>query len=109
MKENPPTNESNAEKILNERKVLKAFDEIIDGGYEILRSLENEEGLYILEVQTIDEDGDKVLFHYIREGSYPESFSKETVIDVTFFMDNMPVGGYAVAKYKDGVWIPEAD
>lgn len=108
MNENIPTNENQAEKILNEREVLNMFEEITGGDFEISRSLENEDGLYILEVQTKDEAGDIVQYNYIREGKYLEGSSSETVIDVVFFSDGIPVGGHSIKKYKGGVWVEEA-
>lgn len=109
MSENIPTNEDSAEKFPNEREVLNEFDEIIGGDYEIFRSHEDEEGIYILEVRTTDEMGDTVQYNYIRAGSYSEGSSTETVIDVVFFMGDVPCGGHAVKKYKEGVWVSDVD
>lgn len=109
MTENTPTNENNAEKILNEREVLNVFDEIIEGEYEIFRSLEDENGLYILEVRAMDAGGDIVQYNYVRKNSNPKNFSTETVIDVVFFMGDVPCGGHPVKKFKEGVWVPEVD
>jgi nicotinamide mononucleotide adenylyltransferase len=73
----------------------------------VLRTLEDEYGVYIAEVRTFDDAGDVVLYNYTRMGSYPEGYSTETVIDVVFFMGDMSVGGHPVKKYKQGVWVPE--
>ena len=100
---------ANAEKVISEWGVLDEFDEIIGGNYEIVKSCENENGIYILEVRTTDESGDIVQYNYIRKGSYPEGSSTDTVIDVIFFMGDIPVGGHPVKKYKEGVWVPEVD
>jgi hypothetical protein len=104
-----PTNENTAEKIHNEREVLNMFEEIIDGDFEILRNLEDESGLYILEVQSRDEEGDLVQHNYMRAGTYAEGFAAETTIDVVFHMGDMPCGGHAVRKYRDGTWIDIAE
>lgn len=109
MSEKITSNENNSEKFPNEREVLNQFDEIIGGNYEIVKSLEDENGLYIIEVRTTDEAGDTVQYNYIRMGSYPEGSSTETVIDIVFFIGDMPVGGHPIKKYKEGVWVPEVD
>ena len=108
MNENIPTNENGAEQFPNEREVLNLFEEITGGDFEIVRSLEDENGLYILEVQRTDEAGDIEQYNYIREGKYPEASSRETVIDVVFLSDGIPVGGHPVKKYEGGVWVDEA-
>ena len=53
MNENIPTNESGAEKYPNEREMLNLFEEIINGDFEITRSVEDEEGLSALDVIAI--------------------------------------------------------
>ncbi|USN88552.1 MAG: hypothetical protein H6780_03640 [Candidatus Nomurabacteria bacterium] len=107
MNENIPTNEGNVEKFPNEREILNLFEEIIGGDFEISRQLEDEGGLYILEVRTKDEIGDVVQYNYIRAGKYPEGSSSETVIDVIYYDGDIPVGGHPVKKYKEGVWVDE--
>ena len=104
MSEKFPTNENSVEKILNEREVLNVLEEIVGSDYEIFRSLENEEGLYILEVRTRDENGEFVQYNYRRNDN-----AGDTVIDVIFFDGEMPVGGHLIKKYKEGVWVPEVD
>lgn len=104
MSEKIPTNENPAEKIHTEQEVLNIFERIIDADFEILRSLEDEKGIYILEAKAIDEAGDTTLYSYIRSGKYPEGSSSETVIDVIYFEDGVPAGGHPVTKYIDGKW-----
>jgi len=83
----------------------------LEGAIDVLSTLEDENGVYrvIVEARTLDEAGDFVQYNYIRAGSYPEGSSTETVIDVIFFMGDMPVGGHPIKKYKRGVWVPEKD
>lgn len=108
MTENIDDNKNSLEKIHNEREVLNLFEEIIGNGeYEILRSLEDEQGLYMLEVQTTDESNDIVLYQYVRAGKHPEGSSAETAIDVVYYSGDMPVGGRAIKKFKDGEWVQE--
>lgn len=108
MSENIPTNENGVEKIPREREVLNIIEKIIGNDYEVLRNLEDEKGLYLLEVQTTDESGDLVQYNYQREGAYKEGKSLDTIIDVVFFSDGIPVGGHTVAKYKEGTWVEES-
>ena len=104
MNENIPNNENQAEKILNEREVINALEELAGNEYEIVRSEEDEEGLKRLDITTKDENGEMVKFDYTRNDN-----AGETVIDVVYFDGDMPVGGHPVKKYKDGVWVAEAD
>lgn len=106
MNEGVPANENDVEKFPNEREILNLFEEIIEGDFEIYRSLKDEQGLlYMLEVRGIDEDGDIIQYNYIRAGSYPEGSSSETVIDVIYFMGDTECGGDCVAKFKNGNWV----
>ena len=107
MNEKILNSENASEKILNEREVFNVLDEIIDGDFEILRNLSDEHGLYILEVQTIDEAGDVVMYIYTRTGRHPEGESTSTRIDVAYFSDGIPVGGEMLKKFEEGAWINE--
>jgi len=107
MSEYIPTNESRVEKILNEKEVLNVLEEIAGGDYEILRSLEDEDGLYMLEIRTVDENDEVLEYTYRRAGRYPETKSDSTVIDAVFYSGDMPVGGHVIRKYKEGSWVDE--
>jgi hypothetical protein len=102
MNENIPSNE-NAEKILNEREVINAIEEIIgDREYEVVNSVEDEKGLWKFSLKFKGEDGEFVQYDYRRDDN-----AGETVIDVIYYDGDMPVGGEPVKKYKDGEWVPE--
>jgi len=107
MNEKIQTNENFEERILTAKEVLDQFNEIITEDYQIYRSLENKDGLYLLEVGIKDAEDELILYTYIRAGSYPEGSSTETAIEVVFFLGDMPVGGNSIKKYKKGVWVPE--
>ncbi len=103
--EETQSNEKSAEKVLNEREVLNVLEEIVGGGeYEIVRREEDEDGLKRLDITTKGEDGEIVKYDYTRDDN-----AGETVIDVVFFMGDIPCGGHPVQKYKEGVWVPEVD
>jgi len=104
MNEKIQSIENQAEKIPNEREVLNVFEDIIEGEFDIVRMLEDDEGLYMLDVKTLDQDGDMVQYIYTRAGSYKEGSSLETKIDVVFYNGEFPCGGHSVKKYTGGVW-----
>ncbi len=107
MNEKIQTNENFEERILTAKEVLDQFNEIITEDYQIYRSLENKDGLYLLEVGITDAEGELILYTYIRAGFYPEGSSTETVIRVVFFQRGIPAHGNLIKKYKKGVWVPE--
>lgn len=77
---------------------------------EVIRTLEDEKGVYLHEVVTIDDKGDASLFSYRRVGDYPESKTTNTLIDVAYFVgpveDGMCVGGDTLSNYDEasGEW-----
>ncbi len=77
---------------------------------EVLRTLEDEKGVYLHEVVTVDEKGDASLYSYRRAGDHPETKVANTLVDVTYFIgpieDGMCVGGTTLSDYDEpsGVW-----
>lgn len=77
---------------------------------EVVRTLEDEKGVYLYEVATIDKKGDTSLYVYRRAGDFKETKAAETVIDVGYFEgkleDNMCVGGETLSEYDEatGKW-----
>ncbi|MFZ1719754.1 MAG: hypothetical protein WAU28_00205 [Candidatus Moraniibacteriota bacterium] len=77
---------------------------------ETVRTLEDEKGVYLHEVVTIDEKGDASLFSYRRSGNFQETKSAHTVIDAAYFIgplaDGMCVGGDTLSDYDEnsGIW-----
>jgi hypothetical protein len=45
----------------------------------------------------------------LRTGSYPEGSLTETVIDVWYFDGDILADEHPLKKYKEGVWVTEAD
>lgn len=78
-------------------------------GLEV-RMLEDEKGVYLYEVVTLDEKGDATLYMYRRAGIYKETRAAETEIEVAYFNgpleDDMCVGGENLSEYDDltGTW-----
>lgn len=102
MNENIPTNEGDAEKFPSEREILNLFEEIINSEFEITCTEEDEEGLSAFNVIAVGEDGEKVGYDYRRK-----DFFGNTVIDVVFYMDDIPCDGNTLKKYKEGEWTDE--
>lgn len=77
---------------------------------EIVRTLEDENGVYLHEVVTVDDKGDVSLFSYRRSGNFQETKTAHTVIDVAYFIgpveDGMCVGGDTLSNYDEnsGEW-----
>jgi hypothetical protein len=98
--------ENNLERNPNEREVLNVMEAIVGTEFTLVQRLEDESGIYVLDIETVDEVGEKVQYQYIRAGTYPGGYSSaETVIDVVYFVGDMPVGGRPVKKYIQGEWI----
>ncbi|MBP9697964.1 MAG: hypothetical protein KBD65_02130 [Candidatus Moranbacteria bacterium] len=77
---------------------------------EVLRTLEDKDGVYLYETVVIDEAGDAALYSYRRAGNYSELRAANTVIDITYFEGSvesgMPVGGHTLSNYDEasGEW-----
>ncbi|MFZ2187777.1 MAG: hypothetical protein WAV46_04100 [Candidatus Moraniibacteriota bacterium] len=78
---------------------------------EVIRTLEDEKGVYLHEVVTVDDKGDTSLFSYRRSGDYQETKTKNTLVDVAYFVgpvkDDMCVGGDTLSNYDEnsGEWV----
>ena len=77
---------------------------------ETVRALEDEKGVYLYEVVTIDDKGDASLISYRRSGNFQETKTARTVVDVAYFIgpveDDMCVGGDTLSDYDEtsGIW-----
>ncbi len=92
------------EKIHSREEVLEILGGVIEGEFEVVRTLEDENGPCLIEAETKDEAGNTVLYTYNRAGNFGRQFSSETVIDVILFEDDIPVGGHPITKYVNGEW-----
>jgi hypothetical protein len=72
------------------------------------KRLEDAEGLYLLDIKLTHEDGSKILVSFVKAGERPDVGNpQETAIHITYHLDEegeIPTGGYALAKYKNGTW-----
>ena len=72
---------------------------------EVIRTLEDEKGVYLHDVVTVDGKGDASLFTYRRSGNFPETKAAMTQVDVAYFVgpieDGMCVGGNVLSEYDE--------
>lgn len=68
------------------------------------RELSDGLGLYLVEVSVPgDKSGEVKLYEYKRKGEFPNNnAAAETVINVVYFENDMPVGGDSVAQFNYG-------
>jgi hypothetical protein len=67
------------------------------------RSLEDENGLYLLEATAKEADGGTVEYNFGRKGQYPECLIKTTSIHRTFYdTEGIPYTGDGLARYNEG-------
>lgn len=77
---------------------------------EVIRTLEDEKGVYLHEAVVIDDKGDASLYSYRRSGNYQETKAAVTVVDVAYFegavASGMCVGGDTLSNYDEatGQW-----
>lgn len=94
------------ERLPTEGEVMRKIEKYLgERAYIEVRSLEDEQGMYFLELESVDEAGDKMFVYYKRQGNFgPNMFSNQTVIEVTYTYDDMEVGGDTVARWEGGEW-----
>ena len=84
---------------------LKELRELIGKEYSEKIRLEDEKGLYILEVEVLgDSQGEVNEYAYMRKGSYSEGAITVTEIHVTYYVDGSLISGTSVARYIEGKW-----
>jgi len=74
-----------------------------------VRELSDEQGPYLFEFKVEGKKpGEVTEFTYTRKGTFPnQNAAAETVINVVYYEDEMPVGGNSVANYNNatGEWM----
>ncbi len=93
------------EHIPTPEEVNLVFRELIGKEYREVRKREDEQGLYLLEVEVAGEaEGEITEYAYMRKGRYAEGQISATEIHVTYYKDGKPVSGTSAARYVDGEW-----
>jgi len=93
--------EKGPETIATMEEIRSVFEQLVEGGvWEDLRLMEDEKGPYLWEIKA-----GEAVYEYMRKGSHEEGFNTgNSVIDVIYFEDGMPVSGDKVAEYVNGGW-----
>lgn len=105
MQEQMP-NIENRESIPTPEEVESVFRELIGEGkeYSETKRLEDDKGLYCLEVEVRGEGGAVTEYGYMRKGRFGRNQSSATEITVTYYENGLPISGTNVAEYVDGNW-----
>lgn len=92
------------EHIPSAEEVRGLFAKLLDGkAYTETKRLEDERGLYRFDVTVKSGSAE---YSYMRKGAYPGAgWSADTVINVIFYEEGMPISGSSVAKCENGHWI----
>ncbi|MFH0988119.1 MAG: hypothetical protein V1763_01975 [Parcubacteria group bacterium] len=100
------------EHIPNAEEVLALFERLVgESKFSERRKLEDEQGLYLWEIEIAQDDGSITEYSYIRKGNYKErglagGSALETAIHVTYFDDEgMPISGHSLFKLINDKWI----
>ncbi|TSC83257.1 MAG: hypothetical protein G01um101419_87 [Parcubacteria group bacterium Gr01-1014_19] len=107
MKESfPNPAESSAERVPTSEEVYSVLQELTEKEYIAVRKLEDEKGVYLLEVTVLgEEDGETVEYSYMRKGIHSKKMqSSQSAIHVTYYKDGFPISGTSAARFVDGVW-----
>ena len=97
----PKQESKEARRVLSREEVLEAIWQHVEG-YTIERELSDTEGVYLLEARVAGEKpGEVTEYRYQRQGEFGRNQSLQTVIHVTYYEGDMPVGGTAVANYNE--------
>ncbi len=75
----------------------------------VVREESNTEGLYLIDVKSEETaDGEVAQYEYMRKGNFGDlGGAIETAIYVTYYQDEIPIGGEKVAVYdhESGNWV----
>ncbi|MCE9628855.1 MAG: hypothetical protein K8Q91_02545 [Candidatus Vogelbacteria bacterium] len=104
MKEN--YEQGSLESIPNQDEISAVFGRHIEGEYKTTRCLEDEQGIYLWEVEVPGaSDGEVTEYRYTRKGQYQEASSLVTTIQVAYYENGDCVGGTSVVNFLDGQWV----
>lgn len=93
------------ERVPSREEIDSILRELGLGKYTEVRSREDEKGFYLLEVTVLGEKpGEVTEYAFRRKGNYSEFKTAGTDIQVTYYEDEIPVGGTTVASWVDGSW-----
>jgi hypothetical protein len=98
--------EEDSEHIPTPEEVHAVFRELAgEKEYKETRKLEDEKGVYVLEIEVPgDDEGQVIEYAYMRKGSYGNMGITATEIHVTYYEDGRPISGTSAAKFENGNW-----
>jgi hypothetical protein len=98
-------NPTNQEHLPSPEEIVEIFKRLLEGkNFTDVRKLEDEKGIYLWEIKVSSND-ENTEYSYRRKGTYKETRSASTVIDVTFFdREGIPIGGHSVADLTESGW-----
>lgn len=99
--------EVSPEKIPSNEEVESMFEKMLDGKeYTLLRKVEDDEGIYILDIQTVDDDGDRMDIIYQRAGKTENGGMIEisAIHQTLYTSEGIPCGAGTQAEYINGNW-----
>ena|SRR3989344_5400605 len=105
--EQEASRESGPDRVPSEPEVREKLMEYIGGAeYTERRKLEDEKGVYLLELVITNEDGTTTEYSYARKGVFGRHRASHTAIDVTFFdADGIPTEGNSLLRFdENGEW-----
>ncbi len=97
----PSRQEKSVESIPTKEEVLLEIAKYCENP-TVKRELSDEKGVYLLEVEIPGaKPGETTEYIYQRKGEFPNgSKAEDTIINVAYFEDGIPVGGESVATYN---------
>lgn len=105
MTEKIPTFETGPERIPTEAEVSAMFEKILDGReHTEIAKMVDETGVYVWDIATTDDDGDRIEYCYKRAGESETGKVAASTIEVAYFMGDDPVGGESLYKFRNGQW-----
>jgi len=106
MNEEFPNLGEQIEPIPTAEQVLEVIERLIGKECKEKRRIEDNLGLYILEIETPGTGpGDIDEYEYRRKKSFAENDQTETEICVTYYLEGVPTAGQDVGKYINGKWV----
>lgn len=105
MNEKIKSIDNQSENIPSIKEVALKFEKILDGReFTELKKIEDEEGLYIWEIETTDDDGDRLTMEFKRAGESETGVASDSRIRETLYVEDVPCGAGDQYIYINSDW-----
>lgn len=106
MNEKPPSVENAPESIPTSEQVAAVFEQLVEGKeYTETRKLEDENGLYLWDIELPDKSGEGIVEYSYRRGRPTEGQLPGFRIDVTYYdAQGRPISGTSAARRIGEEW-----